>query len=224
MRLRLPGMKDAMRTVKKIGQTQGRIIGWLLHNANSSPPMIGRKEFYAMKERILIRHGTPGSPEFQHFKKKDCFHCWSHHHCWDCDDYGKCCRCDGTGIYLPEVWVRLIPWALGGFRFHCPAEKHYELPEGHTTKYEGKIIHDPKPYLLPEECRMWLELFFNTRRFFQTLGSQAFYDKLTIKRPLTSLGTIVRLFRFDRWRLLRVALPHRVYWRLYHRHKHEIPF
>jgi hypothetical protein len=174
--------------------------------------MNGRKEFYAMKQRILIRYGTPGSNEFQHFVKKDCRHCWSHHHCWDCDDYGKCCRCDGTGVYLPEAWVRLIPWTFGGFQFHCPAEKLYELPEGYAVKYEGRIVHGLKAHLLPEECRMWLELFFDTKRFFRCLGSNGYYGEQSIKRPLVSIGTFVHMLRFDRWHLLNAILPFRVYW------------
>ncbi len=234
MQLRLPIMPTSRirirRTrVKKIGQTRAWIIGWFLHNANSSPPAIGRKEFYAMKERILNRYGTPGSPEFQHFEKKDCFHCWSSRHCCDCDDYGKCCRCDGTGIFLPEVWVSLIPWTLGGFSFHCPAERHYELPEGRTAKYEGKITHGIKPHHLPEECQMWLDLFFNTRQFIQNLGRSPFYGKLSIKRPLVSLSAIAHILRFDRWRLLQAILPHRLYLRLKRlhdeaQHGDELPF
>jgi hypothetical protein len=205
---------------QKIGKTRACIIGWLLHNANSSPPVFTRKEFYAMKQAILERYATPGSPEFQHFEKKECFHCWSYHHCYDCDDYGKCCRCDGTGVFLPEAWVRLIPWTLGGYNFHSPAEKHLQLPEGHVAKYEGKIIHGLKPYHLPEECDMWLSLFFDRTRFFRDLGRNAFYGKLSFKRPLVSLGTIVHMFCFDRWHLYRRVLPYKVY--MWLRYRHEI--
>lgn len=223
MQLRLPGMKDARSPIKKIGKTRARLIGWLLHNANSSPPMIGRNEFYELKQRILITYGTPGEVEYQHFEKKDCFHCWTYHHCWDCDDFGHCCRCDGTGVYLPEVWVKVTTWELGGFRFHSPDGKLYELPEGCETKYEGKIVHEFKPYHLPEECQRWLELFFDTHRFFSNLGRNAYYGRYDIKRPLVSLGTLVALFRFDRWRLLRNLLPHRLYFWLRHRQEIESP-
>jgi len=109
MQLVLPECGRPQYPQKRINKHFARIIGWLLHNANSSPPMIRRAEFYAMKTRILQMFATPGAAEYQHFPQKDCFHCLSSRHCWDCDDFGHCCRCDGTGIYLPEVWITLIP-------------------------------------------------------------------------------------------------------------------
>ncbi len=206
-----------------------RLLGWLLHNANSAPPWYGRKEFYEMKSRLLLRYGTPRYSELQHFQPKECWHCTRPHrwYCDECDEFGKCCRCSGTRIYLPEIWVKLIVYELGKYTFHYPVAKLYELPEGRTAKYEGKIIHDLKPYLLPDECRLWLELAFNTRYFFRRLGTSAHYGRYSLTRPLVTLGTVVALFRFDRWRIARALLPHQVYWWLKYERVREddsIPF
>lgn len=228
MQLSLPHCGRPQYPQKRIWKLRARLIGWLLYNANSSPPMIRRKEFYDLKTRLLQKYATPGPNDFQHFPQKDCFHCWSHHHCWDCDDFGHCCRCDGTGIYLPEIWITLHTWTLGGFVFHSIGPKRYEPPEAWPKIIEGKIVHGSKPYQLPEECCRWLELLFDTRHFLKYYGCNMYFWKFSMRRPLVSFGTIVGAVRFQRWQLAKALLPHSVYfWLKYRKNEkdaEEIPF
>src|ERR1051325_814469 len=88
------------------------IRAFLLHLANSNPPF-DRREFYALKERLLRRHGTPDGYDTQDIVKR----------CWGPDQDGclgkKCWRCGGTGIYDRRI-TSLQRFVWCGFRFHVP--------------------------------------------------------------------------------------------------------
>lgn len=201
------------------------LIGWLLHNANSGPPFGNKKEFYLLKDRILRLCGTcttqqvnlftkelTPAVQYQHFEKKDCFHCGSSYWCDDCADLDHCCRCDGSGIYLPECWVELWEYSLGKYRFHIPKGKIYIKPG--QVDFEGKIHHQPKAAWLPEECYLWLCLFFNQRQFIRYLGVNGRYGKVMWNRPMIMLSTFVQACKNHPWKFAQLVLPHRLYFKM----------
>ncbi len=229
--------------IREAIESMKNLIGWLLHNANAEPPFGQKQEFYALKERILRIFGTCASEQvnlftgelepiiqYQHFPAKECWHCTRPRHwfCGDCDDFGKCCRCDGTGEYLPECWVELLEYQLGRFRFHKPRNKVYAQPA--HVEFEGKIRHEVKPQYLAYECYLWLCLLFDQRQFFRALGRVATYGRIRWNRPMVILSTLVRGLRNEPWRIVRPFLPKRLYfkmrWQWFHKEPNEdsVPF
>ena len=89
-----------------------RLLARLLHVANSSPPF-DRQSFYAVKDRLLRRHGQVVGQDVQHLRRE----CWG-------DGSGKCdphcLRCYGTGVYT-ERWVHLSRWQWLTYTFHLVA-------------------------------------------------------------------------------------------------------
>ena len=50
---------------------KNNILAWLLHNANSNPIYVYKKDFYEIKEHILKKHGeNKGLYDFQHIQKE----------------------------------------------------------------------------------------------------------------------------------------------------------
>lgn len=140
-----------------------RIVGRLLHLANSDPPSVGRREFYAMKDRLLVRWGTRAGEDTQRIVDK----------CWSCDgtgryaDTGNQCRRCFDGVYS-ERWVRLARWTLGGCPFHSVIGRVFE-PPGTTPTIEGRVRH--KSYgMASTESLLWLALVFDRRLFLRQMG------------------------------------------------------
>lgn len=154
------------------------LLGEVLHCANSRPPDIKERQFYALKDRLLQRYGTGDGFDVQHIKQD----------CWDCDgtgklyaEYmhlghltsiyvGKCKRCT-DGIYR-QFWVRLERYRLGRHVFHTPKERYYNDP-GLTMQrplIDGYIRHHNYPGHLPLEAAFWLFLAFEPRLFWQMFG------------------------------------------------------
>ena len=135
-------------------------LGRILHIANSDPPSRYRREFYAVKDRVLKRFGLPECNDLQHIIKP----------CWRCDGTGtfrgydngirwvnfdpfKCRKCGGSGVY-DEFWVALEGWSLGRYRFHRPRYRTRSQADPQLTRFapgplfdngaliEGHIVHD----------------------------------------------------------------------------------
>lgn len=129
------------------------IIGRLLYLANTSPPGCGRDEFYAMKDWILARYGTPDGTDVQHIVSE----CWGNWH----DDTGcqgaKCLRCGGTGVY-EEKWILLQRWKIGHYSFHSKPTRiwktHYAFKE---PTIEGCVEHADHGRMA-DEAMLWLAL------------------------------------------------------------------
>jgi hypothetical protein len=146
-----------------------RLLGWLLHRANSSPPLTGRTEFYALKDRLLARYGTPDGEDVQHIADG----------CWGCDGTGRydgsgyrCRKCWDTGVYR-ERWTRLVRWTLGGYRFHTIAPRQDVWGPGTPASIEGRVAR--RDYgRLAAECQLWLALALD-RRLFRRLVSGSCY-------------------------------------------------
>lgn len=93
----------------------------LLYRANSKPPIMYREQFYALKTRLLEKHGTVTGFVVQHIQKD----------CWDCNDgwwseTQACYSCDGTGIYK-SLWVRLVQYQWGEHTFLIPKERYEQV-------------------------------------------------------------------------------------------------
>lgn len=126
------------------------VIARLLHLANSSPPAVGRTEFYALKERLCRRYGRMEGYDLQHIVKS----------CWDCDGRKGCWRCGGSGVYS-QVWVYLERWRIGGYVFHKPIIRHYTKPEtlGSVT-FNGYVQHADYGWR-SREAMLWLAFFYD---------------------------------------------------------------
>ena len=171
---------------------KARIIGLLLHVANSSPPLLGREQFYAIKVRLLERYGRFVRNERQHIRKE----------CWDCES--GCYKCNRYGVgggVWDEFWVRLELWELGGYRFHTPRERTRVRPADwyDGSAIEGYIEHRRFKYYLPFECALWLFLIYDRPTFWGVFGYSAQCSwKLT---PLVWANTLYFYWRGRKWRL-----------------------
>lgn len=141
-----------------------RLIAWLLYLANSDPPFICRQEFYALKERLLRKHGRMDGQDVQHIRKD----------CWTCEATGthpvykdRCRKCGGTGVY-EDAWILLRRWEFMGRIFH--------IPEGRTTPrlpadIEGYVRH-ANHGRAPREAILWLFLLCDWPAFWRLLFGQ----------------------------------------------------
>lgn len=170
-----------------------RLLGLFLHIANSSPPIIGRKEFYELKTRLLKRWGRLVANDWQHIVKE----------CWNCEGRGTigCYRCRtygmGDGIW-DEFYVWLERWKLGNYEFHIPRER-IRSGQAHVmwgamaAPIEGYITHKRYPYYLSSECWYWLLIFFQPSLFWSCFGHAGHVCRKYT--PLVILGTW--LFHLD---------------------------
>lgn len=172
-------------------------LGKMLHYANRRPPALREQEFYAIKEKILLKHGQKIGYDVQHIRKD----------CYSCDETGTfrcdwkmpepCWNCGGTGLY-EEFWTLLETYQLGKYTFHKPVSKVYENP-GYQTfgKIEGYIRHNTPRYYLSAECAFWLFLIYDRQTFFNYIGKVGFPSRKFT--PMVIISTViqkVRQFRF----------------------------
>jgi hypothetical protein len=118
-----------------------RILGKLLHVANSDPPSERelKSRFYAVKQRILLRFGELRGHDQQYIEGKYCFSCEGTGGLYT---DGGCYRCDGSGWWKPPVVVRLERWRLDRFTFHRPiARVCRKKKTGETFSIEGYVEH-----------------------------------------------------------------------------------
>lgn len=155
------------------------IIGALLHVANSSPPVIGRRQFYDLKTSLLHRYGRLVTNEWQHIVKE----------CWDCEKgCRKCNRYGKGGGIWDEFWVWLELWELGGHSFHIPRQRTYSDP-GAARQIEGYIRHKSFKYYLPKECAMWLFLLYDRKTFRDVFGNSGACGRRFT--PMVVIGTAI---------------------------------
>jgi hypothetical protein len=129
------------------------VVVWLLHLANSCPPPGLRREFYALKDRLLARGNHVGW-DWQHIVDE----------CWDCDGRGwGCARCCNTGVWR-ERWVALERIRLGAYIFHKPWRSTPIKPSAPVT-IEGRIVHASGNGRAAREAGLWLALLFDRRLF-----------------------------------------------------------
>lgn len=183
-----------------------QLLGLVLHVANTSPPILGRSEFYKLKTQLLQRHGRLVAHDWQHIVKP----------CWGPDERGcgekGCYRCRRR-MYKPGVWMEfyvwLERWQLGGYEFHVPRERVYqyegkELDPRPYNVIEGYINHDRYPNYLSKECALWLFLIFWPsvfREVFPHSGINLKYGRT----PLVIIGHFCYLFESMRRRQYELA-------------------
>lgn len=127
-----------------------RILGRILHIANSDPHAVGKSAFYAAKSLMLTLYGVPDGEDIQHIEGESC---------WSCDgtgglyEPGGCYKCWGDGWYKRPVWVRLARYRIGQFVFHQPIERMYEEPS-REVKIIGYVRHPDYPRWLVRVCQL----------------------------------------------------------------------
>lgn len=172
------------------------ILGYILHLANRDIPFLHKEKFYAIKNKLLKKHGTFICNEIQHIKK-ECNACHATG-IYKCSYKLKetCWCCNGTGTYL-EFWVRLEKYKLGNFYFHNPIKKSNTiLFEGVSKHIEGYIEHKAPKYRLGKEASLWLFLFFDFETFKSVISIYGYPSKK--RTPLVFLGNLIWKIRgFD---------------------------
>lgn len=121
------------------------LIARLLHLANS---VRNNERFFAIKERLLRKHGQFAGHVVQHIKDG----CWG----TESEECGPLCRkCGGTGIYS-EVWVIHHSIAMGGYTFLLPVCREYTQPMA-SVDIVGRIKRQYSG-LVEREAELWLYL------------------------------------------------------------------
>ena len=158
----------------------------LLHYANSSPPVVGRTEFYALKSRLLKQHGTRDGEDVQHIVAP----CWGYYDQSGCEG-AECTKCGGTGIFH-ETFVRLLRYRWGRYSFHTPIERSYTSCFGQWPTIKGRVEH--RRYgRVTSEAVLWLYLLCGEWRLLaRALKSSAacgryFWPLLNVQRAIFRL-------------------------------------
>jgi len=162
-----------------------RLIAWLLHLANSDPP-VHQSEFYELKKRLLYKHGTYDGDDIQHIVDK----CWGYYsHKYDHGEpCGPSCRkCGGTGIFV-EKWFVLRRYTWHGYSFHVPNHRLYRAPEYPVT-ITGKVRHKDYNHMVTGEACLWLYLLCGEWSLFKRLMTGSRVCAWTVM-PLLNLQKI----------------------------------
>lgn len=149
------------------------LIGELLFLANSYPPVLHKREFYEMKDRLLKQFSRQDGYDLQHIQKM----------CYQCNGTGKvyatisnfgeesqvlkgsCYSCNGTGIYR-EFWTVLNRHWVGRRMFHSPQGRLYESPDVSVETGAHLLFTDYLKHRIPRlrlyaEAQLWLALLFD---------------------------------------------------------------
>jgi len=141
-----------------------QLLASLLLWANARPPLIHRREFYALKTALCRRYAQPDGLDLQHIVKP----CWGRggeqgDTCTDC----RCRKCNGTGIY-DEYYIQLKRWRWNQFVFHepLPGQRRDIAPEQAAWPIiEGYIRHQGYGRL-SNEAVLWLYLLTGSWHLF----------------------------------------------------------
>jgi hypothetical protein len=154
-----------------------RLLATILGAANACPPD-DRDRFYAIKDRILRRRGTPDGEEVQRIRR-ECWACGGEG--WQADYYGEgdeCWKCAGTGTFRTDYY-RLERWRLGGRVFHRPngrfegkgAIEAIVSPLGPFGRpvIDGLVEHRRPKGFRAREAALWLALLFDRPYFLRLM-------------------------------------------------------
>jgi hypothetical protein len=179
-------------------------IGWLLNLANRADKISCKEQFYAIKKKLLLKHGTFIGEEIQHIRKE----------CYSCEGTGKfkcewkqtesCWGCGGTGVF-EQYWTRLDKYKLGNYFFHNPTKKQYEYePLFEKTALPlitGYIHHKTPKYRIGTEAMYWLLLIYDYAHFKKMFGTLGYLGN--IRTPIVFLANLsfnIKLkWKFDVW-------------------------
>lgn len=155
-----------------------RLVGWLLALANADPGC-HRRDFYALKDRLLKKYGRVVGEDVQRIVD----------HCWGDTQQGcegkSCRRCGGTGFWR-DRWFLLERWELGGRTFHRPAGPAKPRAVDYIAGY---IRHNPRNLRACREALLWLALLFDCRLFWLALTSSRTHGWHW--RPMLALQSVV---------------------------------
>jgi len=183
------------------------LIATLLHYANASPPM-DRREFYALKDRLLHNHARFTGHQIQEIRKE----CWGPYN--RCEDghvgcQGEHCpKCGGTGVYDLR-WVRLERWEWSSYTFHIPSGDTRKIPSPYPPDgmIRGRIEHTNYGRK-SHEALLWLYLLCGEWRLLwnEMQGSACcgryWWPLLNVQRVVMHLSMWLewkRCWQCDRW-------------------------
>lgn len=158
-----------------------RPLAWLLGLANAHPPLGCRREFYALKERLLARWGRVVGVDVQHLID-ECYG-WGFNGC----TYNRYCKCDGSGVFR-ERWVLLVRCEMGGRIFHSRPRPFVSTPRPMAT-IRGRILHRRVSAHAATEAQLWLALVFDRPLFWRILRMSRYCGWQW--RPMLVLQTVV---------------------------------
>jgi hypothetical protein len=141
-----------------------RPVAWLLHLANADAPTLHRRDFYALKERLLARWGTIVGEDVQRYRRE----CYGYG--FDGCEGKSCRKCGGTGVFS-ESWVLLERWEFCGYTFHRPVGP--TRPRA-VDYIDGRIRHEGVDPRASHDALLWLTLLFDRRLFWRSLTSSRF--------------------------------------------------
>lgn len=134
-----------------------RLISILLHHANRTPNIFGKKEdFYKKKKQLLEKHGKLIGHDVQHIEGKQCFTCdgtgiftkYFFRHGEYVYEKETCWNCHSGWFKLPQYNI-LQRVKFGDHIFHIPLKRHYsekelnEIDLSINIVIEGYIQHSP---------------------------------------------------------------------------------
>lgn len=147
------------------------MIARLLHICNTNPWCLNhdKETFYALKQRLLEKHGVPDGYDVQKIEGKPC---------WSCDGSGTfyhysgppemCFKCYGSGWFKHPVWVTLKRYRFGRYVFHTPEDRSYQKPDPDVTNIIGYVRHADYSWRTVQWAAISLTLLCE-RRFFWPL-------------------------------------------------------
>lgn len=167
------------------------LLAWLLTLANADPPFCRKREFYALKKRLLARYGRRTGHTWQEFTKY-CYGCegtGQYRRHWDDDGEGdECRRCGGTGVY-DLYWCFLERWELAGRPFYVFSHVSRDKPNETEIGIKGKIIHTDHGRAA-DEAALWLALLCDRPLFVRLLCGSRVYGP-TWRYPLLSVQKLI---------------------------------
>ncbi len=168
------------------------ILATILHHANrhSKDP-----KFYAIKNRLVKKHGEFIGHDVQHVEGKKCFSCGGtgEFHSWSSDYIDQCYKCDGTGWYKDPFWTILEKYKFGKHTFHQPLKKVYKKPDIETN-VNGYISHNYTEY--GGRAVMLLYLLFDFSYFVQCIKGMGLGWRYYWWKPRNWIPCIAHILRY----------------------------
>lgn len=102
-----------------------KILSTLLHHANRN---CKRKEFYALKQKLVKEYGRFKGYDLQYIPGKKCYSCSGkgrfrkYHYYYRYHYYETCWNCGGDGWYKIRRLVLLARYEFGEYEFHQPVK------------------------------------------------------------------------------------------------------
>lgn len=114
------------------------ILAFLLHHANKCTKL---PEFYAIKDKILSKHGIFIGTDIQFIEGKKCYTCHGTgvYHSLYSNYSDTCDNCYG-GWYKIPMWILLSRRQFGKYVFHKPEKREYCLKNPFVASKDTKFI------------------------------------------------------------------------------------